>query len=319
MTLFRLDPLDGETDASVVTVFNKLSEADADGDRVAKLMRRTLDQLYDGQRTGRYSWAQLSKTERAHFGTLFEINLRVEFDDVFDDGVKLDYQVGGLDVDCKFSQRFGGWMIPPEAVDEILVLGHVNDEASEYSFGVVRSSPDILNGGSNRDAKVTIKAKHLDHVRWLQRPGDLPPNVLLQLDNETLDSIFNLKSGQKRVNQLLRLVQRQRIGRGVIATVARQDDFMKRVRANGGARTALRPEGIVILGGDYADHRMVASQLGIVVPEPGEVVSVQLAHAADDEPSVPIDGRLWRVAVPTDPVVEAPIVPHTRKKSETAS
>jgi hypothetical protein len=31
------------------------------------------------------------------------------------DGTALDYTIAGADVDCKFSHRLGGWMIPPDA------------------------------------------------------------------------------------------------------------------------------------------------------------------------------------------------------------
>ncbi|WCD93285.1 NaeI family type II restriction endonuclease [Microbacterium sp. nov. GSS16] len=301
---WEADPLEGETDTELISVFNAFRNADPTGLRLGKLMRRTLDQLYDGQRTGRYSWEQLHKTERTHFGTLFEINLRREFDDVIDEPEehqKLDYRVAGIDVDCKFSQKMNGWMIPPEAIGHILVVGYVNDRDSEFAFGVVRAAPEHCNAGNNRDAKVTLNRAGRDAVRWIERPGDLPPNVLLQCDEETLQDIFQPRSGQKRVNELLRRVTGRRIGRNTIATVAQQDDFMKRVRANGGARTALRGEGYVILGGDYAKHREVAVSLGAVAPLPGEVVSLRVIPARDDEPySVEIDGVFWRVAAESE-------------------
>ena len=52
-------------------------------------MLGALDQLYDGQRTGRYRWDQLRKTEKTHCGTLVEINMQREF--LFEDGSKLDF------------------------------------------------------------------------------------------------------------------------------------------------------------------------------------------------------------------------------------
>ena len=309
---WAFDPLEGETDAELIAVFNAFVAADPDGRRMAALMRRTLDQLYDGQRTGRFSWEQLHKTERTHFGTLFEINLRREFDDVIDEGHKLDYRVAGLDVDCKFSQKMGGWMIPPEAFEHLLVVGFANDAASEFAFGVVRASAQNRRESANRDLKVQLSPDGRAAVRWLQRPGDLPPNVLLQCDEETIHAIFSPRSGQKRVNELLRRVTRQRIGRNVIATVAQQDDYMKRVRANGGARSALAPEGYIILGGDYLAHRVIASALGVVVPEPGELVSVRVVPATPaDANTVELDGRLWRCAEEGEPVeVPAPVVPY---------
>ncbi len=311
---FEIDPLEGEEDEGVRRVFTRLRRADPDGARIAKLMRQTLDQLYDGQRTGRYSWDQLSKTERSHFGTLFEINLRRAFDDVFDDGKKLDYRVDGLDVDCKFSQKMYGWMIPPEALGEILVVGYVNDAASEFAFGVVRAMPEYLNSGSNRDAKVTFSAANRGKVRWLRWPGELPVNVLLHVDEETRAAIFGQKSGQQKINELLRRVTGRAIGRGVIATVAQQDDFMKRVRANGGARSTLKNEGIIILGGDYSLHRGHAEELGVEVPGAGEVVSVRLVRATEDEPSAIIGEGRWRVAREGEPVSEpAPDTPHKKR------
>ncbi|WP_407361518.1 NaeI family type II restriction endonuclease [Microbacterium sp. LBN7] len=304
------DPLEGEGDQQLRSVFVALKDADSDGARVGRLMRATLDQLYDGQRTGRYSWAHLHKTERTHFGTLFEINLRREFDDVIDEGVKLDYRIAGFDVDCKFSQRMYGWMIPPEAMGHLLVVGYVNDAAGEFAFGIVRASVENCRTTANRDAKVQLNPRGRDAVRWLQRPGDLPPNVLLQCDAEDLAAIFEPRSGQKRVNELLRRVVARRIGRNTIATVAQQDDFMKRVRANGGARTLLKREGLVVLGGDYANHRRVARELRVEVPEPGEVVSVRLAPAAEDDPFATfLADRWWRAALADDPVFEAPEVP----------
>lgn len=307
------DPVADETDYALVEVFRAFQSADPDGMRVGRMMRRTLDQLYDGQRTGRYSWAQLHKTERTHFGTLFEINLRREFDDVIDEGVKLDYRIAGYDVDCKFSQRMGGWMIPPEAFGELLLVGFVDDVAAEFAIGIVRASPEHLRSGANRDAKVGLNPTGNAAVRWLQRPGDLPPNVLLQCQPHDLDAIFRSGlSGQTRVNELFRRVTRRRIGRNTVATVARQDDFMKRVRENGGARSLLRPEGYVILSGDYALHRSVAEQLGVETPEPGEMVSVRIVPAANADPyTAELGGVLWRVALGDEIItVPAPLVPY---------
>ncbi len=307
------DPLKHPQKRQERQIYRAFERADPDGDRIARMMRQTLDQLYDGQRTGRYSWDQLHKTERTHFGTLFEINLRREFDDVIDEGVKLDYRIAGHDVDCKFSQTMNAWMIPPEALGELLFVGYVKDAANEFAVGVVRASPEHLRSGANRDAKVGLNQYGRDAVRWLHRPGNLPPNVLLQADPEDIAAIFRPgQSGQSRVNELFRRIVRQRIGRSAVATVAQQDDFMKRVRENGGARSALRPEGYVILGGDYAKHRSIARELGLVVPRPGEMVSTQVARACDSDPNVvELDGALWKVVddAGADPSI-APRVPY---------
>lgn len=308
------DPVANERDTALVEVFRAFEHADPGGTRIARMMRATLDQLYDGQRTGRYSWTQLHKTEKTHFGTLFEINLRREFDDVIDEGGKLDYRIVGHDVDCKFSQRMGGWMIPPEALGELMVVGFVDDVASEFAFGVVRASGSNVRTAANRDAKVQLNPAGRDAVRWLHRPGDLPPNVLLQVQQDDIEAIFAPGlSGQKRVNELFRRVTCRRIGRTVVATVAQQDDYMKRVRENGGARSILRSEGFIILGGDYSRHRLVAEQLGVVVPEPGELVSIRVVEASEEDANTfDQDGYRWRRAVEGERVAgPAPFIPHT--------
>ncbi len=291
------DPLRDEADAELVAVVRALSVADPTGERVAAVFRSTFDQLYDGQHTGRFRWDQLYKTEKTHFGTLFEINLRRELRDVVDDGALLDYQIAESEVDCKYSQRMGGWMIPPEARGHLLLVAHANDEASEWALGVVRASDDHLRQSVNRDGKTGLNPKGNAAIRWIQRPGELPPNVLLQCAPEEIEAVFAGRSGQQRVNELFRRTMNQRIGRNAIATVAQQDDYMKRVRANGGARSALKPEGYVILGGDYLIQRELARALGLVVPQPGEMVSSRVVPAAEDDPNtVELEGRAWRVA-----------------------
>lgn len=297
-------------DFAVDQVVQFLRELDTGGDRISDVFRNTYDQLYDGQRTGRYSWAQLFKTERTHFGTLLEINLRREFDGAIRDGVKLDYKIANYEIDCKYSQKLGGWMIPPEAFGELLLVCTASDTDSTWSMGVVRASSENLRGSSNRDGKTGLNAKGRASITWLHRDAELPPNVLLQIPQETVDDIFSKPSGQQRLNQLLRAVQNRRIGRWTIATVAQQDDFMKRLRANGGSRSALQPEGIIVLGGDYFAQREIARSLCATVPRPGEVVSVRVVPSTSpDDKFAEIEGIHWRLAMVADPVFAAPVTP----------
>ena len=262
------------TDSALEDVVRALVALDPDGSRMASTIRKTLDQLYNGQHTGRYRWDQLHKTEKTHCVTLVEINLQREFK--FDDGDKLDYRIAGHEVDCKYSQGNGKWMIPNEARDELCLVVTADDLAGDWNAGVVRMTEERLSRGSNRDAKTTLNVQGRADIVWLQRDAELPPNILLHLPPDVVAAIFGERSGQRRINQLFRSVQGQRISRGVVATVARQDDYMKRVRYNGGARSMLRDEGILILGGDYAAHRIIARGVRIEVPEPGEVGSVRV-------------------------------------------
>jgi Restriction endonuclease NaeI len=295
-------------DEELTAVVTELRAFDPDGSRTARVLRDTFDQLYDGRRTGRYRWDQLYKTEKTHCGTLVEINLQREFK--FSDGESLDYLIGGIDVDCKYSQTIGGWMIPPEARDHIcLVLSAADTPTPTWSLGLVRASAAHLNLGANRDAKSTLNTAGRNAIVWIHQNAPLPPNVLLQLDPATVDRIFAETSGQKRINELFRSALGTVIGRAAVATVAQQDDYMKRVRANGGARTLLQPEGIIILG-QFQSHVAIARALGVPVPGPGDSVSVRVTPAKKRGAGVvEINARLWKMAAPSDPIVSAPDLP----------
>mgnify|MGYP000098957644 CR=1 FL=1 len=282
---------------------------DTDGQRTARVLRNTLDQLYDGQRTGRYRWDQLHKTEKTHCGTLVEINLQREF--AFSDGDDLDFKIEDIEVDCKYSQKDGGWMIPPEALGKICLLVWSSDEAAIWSLGLVRVLPNFLNKGGNRDLKSTLNSEGRNSITWLFERVALPPNILLQMDQSVVSRVTGLSSGVKRLNELFRHAQGMRVGRAVVATVARQEDYMKRVRNNGGARSFLRDEGIVILG-QYKSHVEIARQLKVPAPSHGESVAVRVVPADAEGAGVArISGGLWRVATASDPVVAAPLLPGT--------
>lgn len=289
-------------DLELEAVAAELYGLDPNGDRVAGVLRDTFDQLYDGQHTGRWNFDDLHKTEKTHMGTLVEINLHREFD--FDDGDKTDYRIDGVEVDCKYSMKPFGWMLPPEVIGEIALLVTANDEASTWRAGLLRVTPEMTRGSKNRDAKTSLSPVGRQSIRWLwgEHPG-LAPNLFHLLDAATRDAIFNAKAergtqhGQARVNELFRRVHGRIVRRAELATVAQQDDFMKRARGNGGARTALRPEGILVLGHQDNDPR-VAADLGLPVPRKGELVAARVvpAHMKRNDPVAEIGGRLWAVA-----------------------
>lgn len=312
-------------DSDVKKVADHILSLDPDGKRFAAVLRDTIDQLLNGETTGRYAWEQLFKTEKTHAGTLVEINLQREFK--FDDGADvgqhpMDYQILGVDVDCKFSQDFGGWMIPPEAMGHLCLLVWADDLKSKWSAGIFRVREEWLNTGSNRDKKLTLKAKYrMDKVHWLWHEEALPENVLLHLGDATRKQILleGPRKGQQRVIELFRRVQNRRIGRGAIRTAAKQLDYMARLReGKGRARTVLREEGIVIAG-PYSKHRDIACHIGAEVPQRGEFVSFRVAEAMPhhgDRPSVELDGRRWVLAGPEDPVITAPLLPKVTGEEE---
>jgi hypothetical protein len=299
-----------EPDAELQAVAEYLLSNDPAGVRTATVLRRTFDMLLDGQHTGRYRWDQLYKTEKTHFGTLVEINLQREFG--FADGQSMDFAIEGVDVDCKYAQSIGEWMIPPEAMRHIILGLWASDELGRWSLGLIRVTEQVLTSSrGNRDLKRRLTAAGKKEVVWIFRDQQLPENALLRIPSADVDRIFQPRHGTKRVDTLFRLAQRRLISRVVVATVAQQEDYMKRIRGNGGSRSSLRPEGIVIFG-QYDSHRRVAETLGLPVPGPGESVSVRLATMGPvraSAASVSLGGRRWVVAEENDPPETAPFLP----------
>jgi len=301
-------------DRELHMVADEIRSLDPDGVRTARVLRRTYDMLLDGQHTGRYRWDQLYKTEKTHFGTLVEINLQREFG--FADGTAMDFAIGGIDVDCKYSQDRAEWMIPPEAVGQIILGLWASDDESRWSLGLIRAEERWLTSTrGNRDLKRRLSTPGKAAIAWLFSREKLPENALLRIPGAAVQRIFACSSGAKRVDMLFRLAQRRLISRTVVATVGQQEDYMRRLRDNGGSRSSLRPEGIVIIG-EFGRHRQVADALRVPVPGPGESVSVRLARrqaAHAGQPSVSLDGQDWVVAGASDPVEPAPLLPVTKK------
>jgi hypothetical protein len=305
----------GTDDPELAAVAAELAGLDPDGARMGAAIRGALDMLLDGQHTGRYRWDQLHKTEKTHAGTLVEIALARALR--LADGSTLDYTIAGADVDCKFSHKLGGWMIPPEADGMLLLLVRASDEDGTWSAGLLRATEGNLRPAGNRDLKRGLNDRGRAAVRWLHARAPLAENALIRLPEPDVAAVFALPSGQQRVNELFRRAQRMRVSRTVVATVAMQDDYMKRVRDGGGARDQLRAEGIVIFG-DYAGDQVLAHALGLPRPDPGEFVSARLARrpsGTDGDQGrafarfIRLDGADWLLASPADPAEPAPVLP----------
>lgn len=283
-------------------------------ERFAHLFRKAIDEVVDGQRTGRFNIHDkdlVSKTERTYLGTKVEILCRAEFD--LPRGAHMDYLVSGHEVDAKFSlDGRTKQAIPSEAVDQICLIMHARDDTSRFCVGLVRTTADILSPGKgNKDGKKGILAKGRSQIRWLVRDAVMIENQLLRLPDALRQSIFDIPTpkgqgngGQQRINQLLRVFQGRIINRETTLAVAAQKDSLKRPRD---ARKQLRSEGIIVLG-HQDDHPRIARGLGLPIPHKGEFVSVRvIPHSAEDNrASTMIDGARYTVALPEDPVVQAP-------------
>ncbi len=242
--------------------------------RLGWVIRRSLDEVFDGQRTGRYRIDQLSKVEKSYIGTKVEIILQDEFG--LSRGRRLDYNIDGVEVDAKWSMRLGGWMIPTEAVGQLCICLTGDDETGTFSVGVIRTTAERLTGKVNKDGKGRLSESGLGAAVWLVEHGELPENLLMHLSDETRNAILDPDlSRQRRVVELFHRVQERIISREVVLTVAQQLDGPKRVRD---ARRLLAPLDIEILGHQDGDPEAAAA-FGLPVPRKGEWVSVSVAPA----------------------------------------
>ena len=302
-------------------------EHQTDGcERLAWVLRDSLDELLNGQRTGRWCYQQLKKTEKTYLGTAVEVNLTNEFD--ISDGDDLDWKIDGHEVDCKFSKDFGGWEIPMEmyrcgdhgeqsgTADHLALLVWMNDDDAQWAAGVVQIRDDLLKFKSNdsgpprrqynRDNKRRLNDHGINTVHFLWGGlQDLPPNLLRQTSEDKRRAILLDNSGQQRVNALLREIQGKIVTRPTMLTVAQQKDPLKRVRD---ARLAehLGGEGFLILGHQQADPH-IARGLGLPVPDKGEFVSCRVVPAAHDaECRVWLGDGWWRLAHADEPAGPSP-------------
>ncbi|WP_198039688.1 NaeI family type II restriction endonuclease [Micromonospora globosa] len=304
-----------DEDPELWAVRDALVDLDPDGVRTGYAIREALDQIYDGQRTGRWDYTQLLKTEKTHMGTLVEIWLQREF--CFEDGIDLDYLIAGVDVDCKWSLNLYEWEIPIEmyrygAKVALVVWG--NDYTARWAAGLIRiSEADLREKGKQRDGKRKLNDHGRDRILWLHREAELVKNTLLHIPNPAkLDSIVYADSGQTAVNNLFRELTGELVNRATVLTAAQQVDSAKRVRD---ARKHLRPDGIVIFG-HYNPHPRMAAELHLPIPTLGRFVSTRVApwRTGDPEPYTEIQGNRWRRARTSDAITPAPLLPRQSRE-----
>ena len=235
------------------------------------------------------------KTEKTHFGTLVEINAQREFR--FEGGDSTDFRIAGHQIDAKWSQTRGAWMLPPEVFGELAIVLTGSDLEAIWSLGLIRVTTEFRKESANRDKKSQLNQQGRDAVHWIWNDAPLRPNVLLQLPEDVVGHIFDHRYGTVRTNRLFRAAEGMIVHRNVVATVSRQLDAQKRVRYNGGARSALAPEGYLILSGLY--HRELAERLGLPVPLADEYVSVRVLPCGPED-GVRLAGSWWRRARPEE-------------------
>ena len=215
-------------------------------EKLRSFFRSAIDEVIDTARTGRFFFSQLEKTEKTYLGTKFEILLRDWLQ--VPRGILLDLMIGGREVDVKSTTGGGsGWMIPPEAIDQFCILLRVNETLAKCAVGIVRARQGYMRGGQNRDSKTSFSAAGTANIWWLVSDFDYTPNFWSQIDEQLRDKILSAGRGTRRLAALFENCLGMPVSRVQVAGIAAQDDFMKRIRRNNGARDILAPKGIAIL------------------------------------------------------------------------
>ena len=235
---------------------------------IPQLLRRAIDEVIDSSRSNRFTLIEIEKTEKTYIGTKIEILLRNHLG--MSKGKVLDLSIDGIEVDIK-NTIGSNWTIPIEAIGHPCILLKAQESTSRCSFGLIVIRDDILNLGRNRDGKRTISQSGFAQVHWLLRDVSYPQNFWEYLDPKTREDITSPRGGTERLAALFRAVQGRPISRLLVQAVAQQDDYMKRIRRNGGARDLLAPEGIAILWGQK--DRELIRKLGLPSCGPDEFIS----------------------------------------------
>ncbi len=246
-------------------------------EKLRSFFRSAIDEVIDTARTGRFFLKQLEKTEKTYLGTKFE-NLLRDWLQV-PRGVVLDLLIGGQEVDVKSTT--GGksdWMIPREAIDQLCILLRVNEELSRCAVGLARARSGYLRSSTNQDKKTSFSAAGTANIWWLVSDFGYTPNFWSLIDDDLRAQIMASGKAAKRLAALFETCLGVPISRIQVAAVAAQDDYMKRLRRNGGARDILAAKGIAILYSGY--DRELMHQLGLKFGH-REFVSHRAGNAAE--------------------------------------
>ncbi|QWU16227.1 Restriction endonuclease NaeI [Paenibacillus sophorae] len=239
------------TDYELIRVINYLKSIPNFELKMGRILRKSIDEVVNGRYTGRFSIAQLDKTEKTYIGTRVQHMLQHELELPY--GNVMDALIDGIEVDVKFTIG-KNWTIPLEADGHICFLVSADDDRSIFQAGCLRITQEVLNTGKNRDSKRTINLMGRGSISWLVSDGSLPVNGLLKLESQVIESVYSKKSGQERINELFRSCPGIIFNGAAIESVAKQKDSSKRVRD---ARKWLKPEGISIYSGKYDNDKLL--------------------------------------------------------------
>jgi hypothetical protein len=211
-----------------------------------QLLQDALDFVIDPVRTARNSVAELDNVEKTFIGLKVEHFLR-DFLDV-PSGLR-DISIDGIDIDVKNTVG-ATWTIPPETYRnaEPCILIAIADAEKKFWLGLIVAKPDYLTNVGNRDGKKSVSAAGLRNILWIVEKEPLPESKWQQIDLVRFRALRKIEGGAKRATAFFKENLNRPIHRTIVETLLfDQRDYMKRVRANGGARDLLQLEGIRLL------------------------------------------------------------------------
>lgn len=254
-----------------VSLENCSGGADALKQKLPLLFREAIDEVIDTPRSGRRLISELEKTEKTYIGTKLEILIRNFLG--LPKGL-LDLEINGLDVDIK-NTIGNNWMIPTEAIGKPCILVACNENVFRCYAGIFIAHFKNLSTSANKDSKRSVSAVGFENILWILNDAPYPPNFWASVEERDARYIMEpIKvGGSERLRRLFSKILNRPISRDVIQGVARQKDYMKRLRSNGGARDKLAREGIAILSGQYDSILIEALKLPHCGPD--EFISVR--------------------------------------------
>lgn len=239
----------------------------------ARAVRTAFDVALRGMHTGRWSIAELSRTEKTHVGLFVEFETRELL--ACPEGAILDLLVDGLEVDVKFSTNMWKWEFPSESIGHICLIVHADENAGALYAGLLRVE-DYMLGAKNKDGKRKLLAGFRSRIIWLVDRGTFGRGFFAELPETLRGEIFAAPKGQPRVNKLFELTAGRIVPRYAIATVGLQHDSMRRARGgDGGTQKYLWQKGLFRLGGKY--ERKLINLFGVATLKSDEYIVLRIS------------------------------------------
>ena len=242
------------------------------------LIREAIDFVLDPVRTARTRVSELDNIEKTFVGLKVEHFVRDMLD--VPKGVR-DLSIAGLDVDIKNTVR-DTWMIPPETfirAEPCLVIAS-DENTHKCCVGLIVAHETYLNV-RNRDQKRSVSAAAFCNILWLIEGATYPESRWKGLNMERFRELRKVRGGTNRAVAFFSENLRKRMHRIVIQSLLfDQHDYMKRLRANGGARDVLKRRGVALLSGIY-DSRLV-KELHLARLDSEEMMAVAPRNATEE-------------------------------------